>query len=117
MNTSARALAAVAAVVIVSPAAAEMQCGPADVVLKELREKYGEVPAFTGSVPSASMMITVSPKGTWSVIVQPNPTVVCFIASGEGWTVAKPEDMPKVEPQKADPLYPHWFYPDRLRGV
>ena len=103
-------LAIVAVIGFACPAMAG-SCAPTADVLKQLREKYGEVPAFTGTVDNGSGVvatITVSPKGTWTVLAK-GPEMSCLIASGVGWATAPPSlaDPPTVQPQSAPALLPH----------
>ncbi len=102
------ALAALAAI-ITSPAPAS-NCGPTADVLKQLREKFGEKPAFTANLENGAVMtILVSPTGTWTVLSQRSADVACLVASGADWAAAPPSlsDPPAVRPQNAPMLLPH----------
>lgn len=104
------ALAALAATIGFAYPAQASNCGPTTDVLKQLREKYGEVPAFTASLDGGAVMtITVSPKGTWTAISQHSADVACIVASGVDWAIAPPSlaNPPAVQPQSAPALLPH----------
>ncbi len=93
------ALAAVAAF-LVTPAFAAQQCGPADKMFEGLLTQYQEKPAFvaaSGIGVDVAVTVTVSPSGTWSMIIQQGP-VACIIGAGDKWKVAPTAVIPQSLP-------------------
>ncbi len=74
-----------------------MQCGPAESVLKQLHDRYNEVPTFTGDANGVAVTILVSPAGTWTVLGRQGDQV-CLLASGEHWAAMPALPAPKIEP-------------------
>lgn len=78
-----RILAAVAALTIASPAMAEMHCGEPDAVLKGMKDKYGEVPAFVGMTANGlPATLLVSPSGSWTMLMEVQGKL-CFLGAGQ----------------------------------
>lgn len=101
-----RALAAVAALSVASPAmAAGLNCDQADKMLAFFQGKYGEVPVFSG-VTSGSIPIVVltSPAGTFTVLGVSGDQL-CVFAAGKALQAAAPvPDAPKAAPQSLPAL-------------
>jgi hypothetical protein len=78
-------------------------------MLKALKEQYGEVPAFAGAMAQGMpFTITVSPKGTFSVLIGMDDKL-CMGSSGDHWA-AVTVDPTKPESQSlpdAPALLPH----------
>lgn len=90
---------AVLAALWMGPALA-MSCGSTDAVMAQLKEKYGEVPTFTGTASGmGAIVITIGPKGSWTVIATPSPGTACLVAAGEDWSASPVAAAPKIEPQ------------------
>jgi hypothetical protein len=98
-----RALTAMVGLAIIgaaSPVRAveQPQCAPADRMLKALKEQYGEVPAFAGAMSAGTpFTITVSPKGTFSVLIGMDDKL-CIANAGDQWAVVT-ADPAKPVPQ------------------
>ena len=101
-------IAAIAAVFIlvaysvfmrVTAAAQTPACGPYAAVLRNLVEKYGERPAFIATSRQTVITITVNEKtGTWTMLAQTTPELMCFVAAGEDWGEA-PESVRNPPPE------------------
>jgi hypothetical protein len=84
---------AIALLIAASSLAQAADCGPMLDILKQLREKYQEVPAFTAVLgPGHVLTITVSPSGSWTAIGQQTAGSenACIMASGNTWSIAPP---------------------------
>lgn len=99
------ALAACAVAYLVVPVpmvrAGDHQCGPAAKIIAGLKSQYDEVPTYTGSVGAegGAMTFTVSPRGTWTMVVAAPPDQLCIIAAGEQWQAVAPSaDAPHAAP-------------------
>jgi len=93
-----RILIMVAALLCASPAFAadSAACLPLKQMLAGLKKAHQETPAHIGMTASgAPVVITVSPSGSWSIMVAPKPDVLCMIAAGESWADRKP-GPPKI---------------------
>lgn len=81
--------AALAAAFFVSASAsqAQPQCGPREILLRQLAEKYGEEPVALGVVHNGSLLeMVMTPDGsTWSMVLTSPSGVSCLVAAGEGW--------------------------------
>lgn len=79
-------------------------CGPWEAVLDEAYKSYGELPTFLGTTPQGGVMIiTLNEKtGSFTVMVQPNPEVICPMGGGESWAPAPKEthDAPMLRAGK-----------------
>ncbi len=66
-----KTLLLIGALLMASPVMAQSpSCGPLDVGLKNLKEKYNEVPVWIGETKSGyKVYVTQSPKGTWTLVV------------------------------------------------
>ena len=102
--------------------AQQSRCLPFKLWLDTLDSKYGERPAYIGSMGTNVMTITVNPEtGTWTVLMQPNADVSCIMAAGKNWIdapPAEPVEPPVVVPQiermpgvRREYLYPAFFGP------
>lgn len=99
---------------IALPALAEPQCGPADKIMAGIKEKFQEVPTFEGlagpkenPLPS---VVTVSPDGSWTLVIMAKPGVACMVAGGTGWKSFTPTSevipMPEASPMEPDSIKP-----------
>ena len=92
------------AVFLTSPARAAV-CASVSAVLDGFKDKFGEVPAFVGTVVKPAglldMMIVVNPKTkTWTFLVYKNADTLCSIdLDGRAWTVAPDEEPSPIVPQ------------------
>lgn len=69
-------------------AASGMVCAPADKVLENLKTEYQEVPTYgmaTGAESQIPIVITISPKGTFTILVMVGPAA-CQLVAGDAWT-------------------------------
>lgn len=86
---------------LAGPAQAEV-CASASDVLAGFKYKFGEVPAFTGTVLKPAgpvdMMIVVNPKtGTWTFLVYKSADTLCSIdLDGRTWAVAPSPVVPQM---------------------
>lgn len=69
-----------------APAVAVVQCGPAEQVLTQLLEEYGEVPVGYGFSDGFVTQVMVSKEGTWTAIVVGPDGQACIVAAGTDWT-------------------------------
>lgn len=106
-----RTLAAIVALMLMGmpsgvSAAPELQCGQADAVLKGLKDHNGEVPAFSGVTSAGGpVTITVSPSGSWSMLLTLGSNL-CFLAAGD--LLKTDADKPQTKaPVPAPGLQPH----------
>lgn len=71
------------AMLVSAPAYAGLQCGSATEILAHLKSHYGEVPSFVGvTATGAPTTITVSPSGTWTMLMAVQDKL-CFIGAGK----------------------------------
>lgn len=85
-----------------SPAAAQAPiCGPRGVVLQQLEQQFGEVPAGRGLTSEGAVLeLLVSPAGTWTLLMSLPNGLSCLAAAGELWeSVARPEDREARSPE------------------
>jgi hypothetical protein len=89
--------AAAGLLLLATPAAAQITCGPEEQVTQTLTIRYQEQPALTGVTGSGDLMqMWVAPNGlTWSVTLS-NGAGVCIIAAGRSLerVALKPKDKP-----------------------
>lgn len=85
-------IAAAAALVTMCPPVLAAACGDTQAVFGALLEKYQEKPAYIADLGNGSgvLTVTISPKGTWTMIIQHDPQTACFLAGGDGWEGAPP---------------------------
>lgn len=75
-----------AALALASPAAAQNACGPHDIIMDLAKKTYDEVPVSMGRIGEQRMAeLTLSPTGSWSLIVTTVQGVSCVVASGQDW--------------------------------
>jgi len=83
------AAAVAACLLFVAPAAAESACVPWEQTLVDIYLDYGELPTSIGVVQGGVLILTVNPEtGTFTVFIQPNEDMVCFVGAGEHWSDA-----------------------------
>ena len=71
-----------------SPSNAQSPCGPRDGIIKLLEQRYAEKPQALGLASNGSVLeVTVSPKGSWTLILTSPDGKTCIIGSGEAWTI------------------------------
>jgi hypothetical protein len=68
-------------------ARAEPQCGPRDLVLQSLADRYGETRRSLGLAgPTQVMELFASDEtGTWTITLTMPDGVTCMVASGQGY--------------------------------
>ncbi|MCR4332288.1 MAG: hypothetical protein NUV34_06230 [Sulfuricaulis sp.] len=82
---------ALAAMLAVTSAQAEPQCMPWQAALAAARAQWGELPKFVGTTKVGVVTMTVNDAdGSWTLFIQPNPEIMCVIASGRDWMPAPP---------------------------
>jgi len=82
-------LAFIILILALVPASADVVCSTTDGMLDALRVNDNEVPAFMATTANATaLLITVSPEGTFSVLIQPAAHQLCVIMIGANWKVA-----------------------------
>ena len=93
------ALAVCAGLVIACPAPAQVvACDEASAVLRILRDNYDELPVFRGMTDDHNVAVmTLSPKGTWSVVILTPDGTACLVGAGED-AVVLPPARPAGEP-------------------
>ena len=78
-------------------------CAARDVVLKALRDNYGEVPVALGlSSTGSAVEIAASPKGNWSMFFTSAEGVSCLVLSGEAWQAVEPNKPKLPEPPEVN---------------
>lgn len=85
--------ALVAAFLFVVPSAQAMLCGPADELLANLKDRYGETKAASGVTTSGALFVVMVNEntGTWTLVsVDAEGGVVCMLAAGDGWRATLP---------------------------
>lgn len=90
-------------------------CPSIDDAIATIAKKYGEVPAFVGHVGETTeqtLVVTISPEGSWTVWIQPNAQAMCMVASGRGWA-ATPVPIPPTVPQPQKGKAGVWLLPTR----
>ena len=96
-------LFALAIIIGAFPAKAAV-CGPWQTVLDGIYEEFGELPTFLGTDPKGPVMtITLNDKtGSFTIILQPNPEIMCVVGGGEKWGPAPKEthDAPMLRAGK-----------------
>lgn len=86
-----RALAAAVAacLLFIAPASANESCAPWEQTLVNIYVDYGELPAHIAVVQGGVLIVTVNPQtGTFTIFIQPNEDIVCFVGAGEHWSAA-----------------------------
>jgi hypothetical protein len=75
--------AALLALLLATPAAAQVTCGPSDQVIRNLSGQYGEAPVLSGVTDRGQLMqLWLAPSGrTWTVTIS-NGQGLCVVASG-----------------------------------
>ncbi len=90
--------ALVAAFFVPASALAMPQCNTRDSVLRQLADKYGEVPVALGVTHNGGLIeVFAAPNGkTWSIIVTSPQGMSCLVAAGSGWP---PIDLAAPDPE------------------
>jgi hypothetical protein len=80
-------LATATALLPISAAASENQCGKHKDVKQLLLQKYNESPVGLGITSQGGLVevLTASDGATWSIIVTTPDGLSCLIAAGESW--------------------------------
>ena len=80
-------LATATALLPISAAASENQCGKHKDVTRLLLQKYNESPVGLGITSQGGLVevLTASDGATWSIIVTTPDGLSCLIAAGESW--------------------------------
>lgn len=86
-------LAAAAVLAATVPPAVAGQCGPREMVVATLADRFGETRRGYGTAgPQALIELYASAAtGTFTVTVTRPDGLTCLIAAGEGWEAAVPE--------------------------
>jgi hypothetical protein len=76
-------VAALSVLLLATPAAAQVTCGPSDQVVRNLSGQYGETPVLSGVTDRGQLMqLWLAPSGrTWTVTIS-NGHGLCVVASG-----------------------------------
>lgn len=62
-------------------------CSPRMEALDQLEAEFGERSIGVGATPSGNVVeLTVSPEGSWSLIMTNGKGIACLIGTGDGWT-------------------------------
>ncbi len=73
-------------ILVTAATAQETKCGPRAGLVKELTDKYHEVPVAIGMVSEKLIMETfASPAGTWTMFLTNSDRVSCMVADGVNW--------------------------------
>jgi hypothetical protein len=80
-------LATATALLPISAAASENQCGKHKDVTRLLLQKYNESPVGLGITSQGGLVevLTASDGATWSIIVTTPDGLSCLVAAGESW--------------------------------
>lgn len=71
------------------PASANESCAPWEETLVNIYVDYGELPVNIAVVQGGVLIVTVNPQtGTFTIFIQPNEDVICFVGAGEHWSAA-----------------------------
>lgn len=93
-----RFLAALAVACLCTPALAQQSqpvCFPAEDALKAALTKYHEQPMALGLAGNGKIIVlTLSPEGSWTIWIQPQPGILCQLLGGDSWDM-KPALMQK----------------------
>lgn len=80
-----RIAAALALAVMAGPVAAA-QCGPRDLVLAQLGERYGEARQGAGLAANGALLeVFAGASGSWTITVTTADQTMCLVASGQSW--------------------------------
>jgi len=84
--------------------AANVPCGPWEAMLRALYERHGELPTYIATTSSGVVLtVVINPAtGSFTVLSQSNPDVMCMVSVGENWREA-PEGVrkaPTIKPGK-----------------
>lgn len=67
-------------------AAGPPPCAPYVEMAEALRKSHGEIAAASFiDLKGNSLVVFVSPSGTWSMLLRPPDGPTCFAAAGRGW--------------------------------
>ncbi len=79
------------ALLVASPATAQMVCAERDKFLKRLGNGYAEAPVAMGLTSDGTVLeVLTSTKGTWTIIITKPSGQSCIVASGEAWEQIEP---------------------------
>ena len=88
-----------ALLLFVGAAQAQTQCGPRQMVLETLANRYGESRQAVGLAANSTVMeLFASETGSWTITVTMPDGVLCLLASGESF-----EALREPLPAKGDP--------------
>ena len=74
---------------LVAPAQAQsrLPCGPHEVLVKALEERFEEKVSFLGGTSQGHLLeIVLSKRGSWTILITTPTGVSCLIADGDAWT-------------------------------
>ena len=85
----------IAAMILVSPAAAQPVCTDRSNTLKNLEENYSEVPVSMGLTTTGAVVEILSSKSgnSWTIILTMPNGMTCMIAAGENWKNVIPRNI------------------------
>lgn len=93
MHTLIRAAVVAAFFVSASTAQSQSQCGPREILLRQLAEKYGEAPIALGVMHNGRLLEVIADRHgrTWSIVITSPQGRSCLVAAGEGWRPIEPD--------------------------
>jgi hypothetical protein len=82
-------------------ARADPQCGPRDMVVRTLADRYGETRRSLGLAGPTQMMevFASDDTGTWTITLTMPDGVTCMVASGQGY-----QTMDEALPARGTPI-------------
>ena len=73
--------------------AQQRPCGPTVAMMQYLTSNYQEIQTHLGVTADGSLIaVTVSPSGSWSLLVHTPTGITCLLAHGEGWQNSGPSN-------------------------
>lgn len=89
-------LIAVMLALLAAPAVAQTGCAPRAVMLERLARDFKEAPVAGGVIGTTQMIeLLVSPQGGWTILATRPDGIACMIATGTGWSEARPKKKGK----------------------
>lgn len=80
--------AALCCILMVSGASAQAPCGPRDLIVSQLKQKYKEEPVATGLINTTVLMeVYASEAGTWTVTTTDTHGTMCIVLAGQAWDI------------------------------
>ncbi|MBA3753051.1 MAG: hypothetical protein H0X01_02690 [Nitrospira sp.] len=66
------------------------RCAPRADMMDILKQKFQEVPAYSATSRQAMIEMTLSPKGSWTLLVISPEGIACVITDGNDWIEGLP---------------------------